>query len=178
LAPDIRPPSAESQNSITFQHFLVSEMPQFFRQTAESHYGRHIEDHDSLTMDSINFIISESVNKAFQEWEARGNPVPRHATPNSLIQESSINPSPSMPMATPDLGQTDLGQFIPHALLVSDFQPQPPPNAYWPPGDPIYGLDVPRMPPTSGDPGFTFGLDDASYNMTGFQSGYNTGPWV
>jgi hypothetical protein len=181
LAPDIRPPSVESQTNFTFQHFLVSEMPQIFRQTAESHYGRRIDDHDHLTMDSINFIITEAVTKAFQEWESRGNPVPRHVTPNSLIRDSSINPSPSMHIATPDLNQADIGQFGPQSLLVSDFQPQPPANAYWAPEDPInlYGLEVPQLPPTGGDPGFMgpFGLEDPSFHLDSFQPGYN-GPWM
>ncbi|KAK4452022.1 hypothetical protein QBC34DRAFT_38242 [Podospora aff. communis PSN243] len=195
LAPDIRPPSAESQNAFTFQHFLVSEMPQIFRQTAESHCGRRIDDHDHLTMESVNFIMTEAINKAFQEWEARGNPVPRHVTPLSLVQDSSIQPSPNMPFATPDpiqpdmgqpdLGQPDMGQFGPQSLLVSDFQPHPPPQAYsgWGPGDQLnlFNLEpVPQMPPT-GDPGFvgSFPLDETSFHLDPFQPGPNyNGPWM
>jgi len=105
-------------------------MPQIFHQTAESHYRRRIDDHDHLTIDSINFILTEAVTKAFQEWEARGNAVPRHVTPTSIIRDSSINLSPSVPIATPETSQPDVNQFIPQSLLVSDFQPQPPQNAY------------------------------------------------
>jgi hypothetical protein len=170
-------------------------MPQIFRQTAESHCGRRIDDHDHLTMESVNFIMTEAINKAFQEWEARGNPVPRQVTPLSLVQDSSIQPSPNMPFATPDpiqpdmgqpdLGQPDMGQFGPQSLLVSDFQPHPPPHAYsgWGPGDQLglYNLEpVPQMPPT-GDPGFvgSFPLDETSFNLDPFQPGPNyNGPWM
>lgn len=184
LAPDIRPPSAESHNSLTFQHFLVSEMPQIFRQTAESHYRRPVEGHDSLTMDSISFILGEAVSKAFQEWEGRGNVIPRHVTPNSLILESTVDPSPSLPNVTPDMSQydasrADMTQFIPEELLVGDFQPQPPPHAYWVPSDTLgYGAEVPQPPTGDAELVNALTLDPQSFDMVSFQHNYNSGSWV
>ena len=173
---DIRPRSADSHNSLTFQHFLVSEMPRIFRQTAESFYGRHLDDQYPLTMASINDIITDAINKAFQDWEERGNSVPRQFTPGLLLPPS-IDPSPNMPPATLDPFQ---GNSEP--LLGGDYQTPPPPPQFWPNVDLMDvfgGVGVPRIPLQGGEVNFleTPGIEHhQSFSLPAYQPEYT--PWT
>lgn len=75
-AEDLGPMSSESQVSLSFQHFLLTEMPRLFTRTAEEHAGRSLQTHDGLPMEAIPKIIEDSLHRAFRAWGTRGNDVP------------------------------------------------------------------------------------------------------
>jgi len=81
--------SSESQASLGFQHFLLSEMPGLFTRTAEQHVGRRLQAREGLAMDAIPRIIDEALRKAFTAWEARGSEVPGHGWNSSPHQPST-----------------------------------------------------------------------------------------
>lgn len=87
---------------MSFQLFLLTEMPQVFRQRAAAHHNRYMEDNDTLTMESVNTILKESINQVFQDWEASGGSVPRHVTPTSIMQDS-MTTSPNLAITTPSV---------------------------------------------------------------------------
>ncbi|KAK4176860.1 hypothetical protein QBC36DRAFT_290127 [Triangularia setosa] len=90
VAEDMGPISSEAQSSMQFQHFLLRTLPALFTQTAEEQIGGSIAPHQGLRMDSIPKIIEGSLQKAFREWEARGNnivPAERSAVSMSFIPE-------------------------------------------------------------------------------------------
>jgi hypothetical protein len=188
LAEDIKPVAPESRNSMDFQHFLLLEMPQIFRQTAEVHAGRRIEDHESLAMESISFVITEAINKAFQQWESSGHSVPRHLSPSSFVPESSVNTSPSLPIDTPIMAS-----FVSEPTTYASFSAQVTMDDFWPAQDPAIGfpLEMARLPSHGDDSGFveqqpTFppGANGYNFQMPGFDSGYGHGaeygcqPWL
>ncbi|KAK3902506.1 hypothetical protein C8A05DRAFT_44083 [Staphylotrichum tortipilum] len=100
-ADDMTHVSSESQASFDFQHFLLSEMPGLFTQTAEQHAGRRLQARDGLAMDAIPRIIDEALRKAFTAWEARGSKVPVAGWNSSPRGPSSSsvqsNPTPQPP---------------------------------------------------------------------------------
>ncbi|KAK4195303.1 hypothetical protein QBC40DRAFT_289321 [Triangularia verruculosa] len=82
--------SSETQSSMHFQHFLLRTLPALFSQMAEEQIGRPIAPHEALRMDTIPTLIEGSLQKAFSEWEARGNnimPAERSAVSMSFIPE-------------------------------------------------------------------------------------------
>ena len=189
LAEDIKPVTPEPRNSMDFQHFLLLEMPQIFRQTAEVHAGRRIEDHESLAMESISFVITESISKAFQQWESSGHSVPRHMSPSSLVPSSSVNTSPGLPIDTPVMRS-----FVSEPAIVYASDPaQPTIDDFWPAQGPAIGfpLEMAGLPSHGDNPGFveqqpTFPPVTNGYNfqMPGYDSGHGHGveyecqPWV
>jgi hypothetical protein len=66
---DLGPISSESRVLLNFQHFLLTEMPSLFTQTAEEHAGRHIQAGEGLPMESIPRIIDDALRKAIRAWE-------------------------------------------------------------------------------------------------------------
>ncbi|KAK1753245.1 hypothetical protein QBC47DRAFT_388062 [Echria macrotheca] len=179
LAPDIQPVAPESRNNLNFQLFLLSEMPQIFRQTAATHHGRYLDDNESLTMESINNILKESITRAFQDWEATGGTVPQTYTPNSILQSSSISASPSLPMTTQTLPITTQ-EALPVVCQTSGYEDvqQQQGFAYWPVQINSIPLDVSGMGAFDTDPGFTEQQTfppSAPFGMGGFQHDYNSG---
>ena len=188
LAEDIKPASPESRNSMDFQHFLLVEMPGIFRQTAEVHAGRRIDDHETLTMDSIGFVITESINKAFQQWESSGFPVPRHLSPASFVPESSVHASPSLPLDPPVVSS-----FVSEPMNYPTFPEQAAADSFWSNQDPTIGFppEMAQLPAHGHDSGYveqqpTFPPVTHEYNFShvpGFDPGYSQGgnfgcqPW-
>ncbi|KAK4111703.1 hypothetical protein N656DRAFT_148524 [Canariomyces notabilis] len=66
---DLGPISSETRVLLNFQHFLLTEMPSLFTQTAEEHAGRHIQAGEGLPMGSIPRIIDDALRKAIRAWE-------------------------------------------------------------------------------------------------------------
>lgn len=90
VAEDMGPIPSEAQSSMHFQHFLLRTLPSLFTQTAEAQFQRPIAPHEALRMDSIPKIIEGALQKAFLEWEARGNNIvsaDRSAVSMSFIPE-------------------------------------------------------------------------------------------
>lgn len=174
VADDIRSISPES-HSLDFNHFLLAEMPQIFRRSAESYLRRqHLEDHHTLALGDVDALIKQSIHLAFQEWESRGHQVPPQTSPGSYMLNSSSLPSP-MPAGTPVL-MPDVG---PPTATEPTAQMQPADyTEFWP--TPDYNL-FPGQFPTSaiGDGGLfidqnAFPPNDSALDQTGFQPSYNT----
>jgi len=103
----VKPLSSESQTSFSFQHFLLTEMPNLFTQTAEEHAGRHLRPHDGLPMEAIPRIIEEALHKAFRTWKARGSELPtREASVASMSFLPETPTSLSYTFAQPTTYQT------------------------------------------------------------------------
>ncbi|KAK3321696.1 hypothetical protein B0H66DRAFT_531065 [Apodospora peruviana] len=101
----------ESRNSFSLQHYLLREMPTFFRQAAEEYVGSHIQPQEGLVMESIPSIIQDALHKAFDAYETsettsgRGESLLTTLTPGSsnptTTDESTVVPSSSaQPMAS------------------------------------------------------------------------------
>lgn len=134
VAEDLGPISSESRASLDLQHFLLTEMPRLFTQTAEEHAGRRIEAREGLPMESIPRIIEEALQKAFRAWEVgRGDRVPaREAsiasmnflqdTPASLTTSASASTSSAYPygQSSPFHNQQLLAGMD-HGFTHSDF---------------------------------------------------------
>lgn len=177
MAPDL-PASPESRNNLNFQHFLLQQMPQIFRQTAATHYAQPLADHVILTVEGIDQIITESINKAFEEWQAIDGAVPRNFTPSSIVHDSmATSLSPSLPIVTPEptpnLTCNEPGMF-------QNFQPPPPElNNYsgWQGLDNMTNAfpDMPLIAPF-GEAGFLDASFDAMvppFDLTELQPNYN-----
>ncbi|KAK5662209.1 hypothetical protein OQA88_8114 [Cercophora sp. LCS_1] len=173
------PASPESRNNLNFQHFLLQQMPLIFRQTAATHYGRPFADHDMLTIEGINRIITDSINRAFEDWQATDGSVPSNVTPSSIFHDSmATSVSPSLPQTTPEPAP----RFpCNEPRMFQDFQPSPPElNNYsaWQGLDTIanpFPMEMPLIAPFS-DGGFLDQAFDAvapPFNLTTFQPSYN-----
>ncbi|KAK0721287.1 hypothetical protein B0T21DRAFT_351254 [Apiosordaria backusii] len=192
---DMGPISSEAQSSLHFQHFLLRTLPGLFTQTAEEQIGRPIAPHEGLRMESIPKIIEGSLQKAFLEWEARGNniiPAERSAVSMSFIPEmvplsipysyapASTYQTPPMsaaPSADHGFLSGNLGgmsRFTPEAthdddsgFVDSSFQ--------FPPGPPAtYAGFIPQYD-TSGDWQTGLGLMDVGDTNMGFGNNMNMG---
>lgn len=138
-AEDMVVPTSEPNVSLTFQHFLLTEMPGLVTKTAEEHAGRRLQAHDGLSMEAIPKIIEEALHKAFRTWETRGSELPtREAsvasmtllgeTPNSLayLGHSTAYPTPQPAAAMEHnfsqghFGSTDFASEVPHASHAND----------------------------------------------------------
>ncbi|KAK1826624.1 hypothetical protein QBC39DRAFT_15227 [Podospora conica] len=178
---DLKPLAPDSRNTMDFLHFLLLEMPQTFRQTAEVHAGRRIEDHETLTMGSINSVITESINKAFQQWESTGHSVPRNLSPSSFVLESSVDTSPSLPIDTPIMSP-----FVSEPSTYATAAPPATMDGFWHPQDPAtsYPLEMTGLPSHADNRAFSLemnglpshgGNSGFSPEMTGLPShGYNS----
>lgn len=106
-AEDLGPISAESSHSLNFQHFLLRQMPILFRQAAEEHMGRHIQAQEALVMEAIPSIIQDSLQKAFDQWEAASGPgafphsIQSPVSLDSFVTNATSVVSPSSPHPTP-----------------------------------------------------------------------------
>ncbi len=105
--------SGESAVSLSFQHFLLAEMPSLFAQTAAEHAGRPLRADDGLRMDAIPAIIEEALSKGFERWKAGGSELSMQdaarasiafmpPTPTSLVHSGGTGyhtPQPPAPAA-------------------------------------------------------------------------------
>jgi len=123
---DLGPISPESSHSFNFQHYLLTQMPGLFRQAAEDHLGRHIHAQETLTMAAIPTLIQESLQKAFDQWEAASGP---GLFPASTQSPASFGPfanngaavaSPSSPhppsWSNGDIAQMSTNPYAPTAM--------------------------------------------------------------
>ena len=92
--------SSEALVSFQFQHFLLTEMPGFFVQTAAEHARRPLRAHDALPMEAIPRIIEDALKKAFGTWKERGNGFSTQDAANAqqdlLPVTTSTSPFPSL----------------------------------------------------------------------------------
>ncbi|KAK3376976.1 hypothetical protein B0T24DRAFT_620209 [Lasiosphaeria ovina] len=145
---DLGPISSESKNNLGLQHFLLTQLPQLFRRTAEEHAGRFIQSHETLSMDSIPNIIEESLQRAFKAWEDTGNDVPRRAGSSMSFSETSIT-SPEVRREMPLVPNA----YIPRQPIYEAMPAEATANYNWIPQD-MNGLFDNQQVPQNEDSGF------------------------
>ncbi|KAK3385483.1 hypothetical protein B0H63DRAFT_394247 [Podospora didyma] len=130
---DLGPISPESKNKLGLQHFLLTEMPQFFRQTAEAYAGRQIQAHEVVRMEDIPKLIEESLKRAFKAWEDRlSNSAPQASPTSSFVTSEVTAPSPNLWRDTPRTNPYMQGQ----ATYIGGVEPAITPGYNWiPPPD-------------------------------------------
>lgn len=188
LTADMRQASSETQNNLQFQHFLLTTMPQLFRQTAEEHARMHTGGRGDLGLD-LDAVITDALTKAFREWEVTsGRTIPPQSSPANLFPGPSITP-PTMSVNTPEMDSS----FTSQQMMFEELPVQPTHGQYWPqdehmntfPGGVSMSGAIPSQQPNAG-----FAVENSfapaqpPYPYRGYQPGYGmegglgSQPWV
>ncbi|KAK0724562.1 hypothetical protein B0H67DRAFT_108307 [Lasiosphaeris hirsuta] len=172
VAEDLKPISPEARTDLEFHHFLLTEVPRLFEQAAEEHIGRPIGSRDSLAMESVHSIITDSLHRAFREWGARGNPSPRTSPCSFFPNPSTVSP-PNQFISTPAMLSEPFGTT---PQMTNTFQPQSLTGAYWPysGGGEAFTESTPRFTHDEPSCGFVENLDSFAPATSQANYGYGT----
>ncbi|KAK3348663.1 hypothetical protein B0T25DRAFT_227331 [Lasiosphaeria hispida] len=188
MAEDLKPVTPEARTELEFHHFLLAEVPRLFEQAAEEHIGRPIGSHDSLAMESVHSIITESLQRAFSEWRARGNPSPR-TSPGSFFPNPSTVSPPNPFISTPGIVPEPFGASPGmtntfHPSATGTFWPYPGAGELFPVSMPGFAGDEPNCgfledvdPFASVTSQATYGFGVPEYQATYSQGGLGNHPF-
>ena len=153
---DMGPISFASRRNLDLQHWLLSELPRLFHETAQARVGKPIQPHDALAMKHIQTILDEALRQAFTTWEERSKTqLPVESSPELSLGDDLDMSSGSFWSGTPGFGTPDWTSFD-----------HPSPNI--PPVPPEFGWD----PNANTNPG-GYATDTTEAGFPSLMPGYN-----